>query len=171
MPKRGKGQGRDAKSTKCVSRRYFDVCYDLYEIRHCICNQSGELIYEQSRSRTLGSNKVDTQVLERHLKGLPKVWVRKTYAWRFYRLRHHNQRQPREQNFNYQQDASNTWGGASRRRGSNRVRPSRQNNSTQCGYCGKFGHYEVEYRKKKSESTFTSWQLTNYASKILEKCL
>ena len=44
------------------------------------------------------------------------------------------------------------------------VRPNRQKNSIQCGYCGKFGHYEAKCRKKKSESAFTSRQLTNYTS-------
>ena len=54
--------------------------------------------------------------------------------------------------------------GASGRRGSNHAGPSRQNNSAQCEWCDKFGHYEAECRKKKSELAFTSRQLTNYTS-------
>ena len=61
-------------------------------------------------------------------------------------------------------DIANMRGGAYGRRGSNHAGPSRQNNSIQCRHCGKFGHYEAECRKKKSESAFTSRQLTNYAS-------
>ena len=48
--------------------------------------------------------------------------------------------------------------------GSHHAGPSKQKNSVQCGYCGKFDHYEAKCRKKKSESAFTSRQLTNFAS-------
>ena len=46
--------------------------------------------------------------------------------------------------------------------GNSHAGPSHQNNSAQCGYYGKLGHYEAECRKKKSESAFTSRQITNY---------
>ena len=42
------------------------------------------------------------------------------------------------------------------------MRPSQQNNSAQCGYCGKFDHYKVECHEKKSEAAFISLQLTKY---------
>ena len=50
------------------------------------------------------------------------------------------------------------------RRGSHHARPSRQNNLIECGYSGKFNHYEEEFRKKKRDSGSTNRQLTNYAT-------
>ena len=38
------------------------------------------------------------------------------------------------------------------------------NNPIECGYCGNFGHYEEECRKKKRESASTNRQLMNYAT-------
>ena len=80
-----------------------------------------------------------------------------------FRQGRNNQGQLHEQNFYYLQDVANTLGMFDKR-GSHHARPSRQNHSAEYGYCGKFNHYEVECRKKKSESALTSRQLTNYAS-------
>ena len=50
------------------------------------------------------------------------------------------------------------------RRGSYLAGPSRRNHPPECGYCGKYGHYEEECRKKARDSVSTGRQLTNYAS-------
>ena len=118
------------------------------------------LLDEENHVRTR-SNTYDSQMLYTNSnKGRGKVHGRRGQAGQG----RCNQMPPREQNFYYRQDTKNARGGASRRRGCNHVVPSRQNNSAQCGYCGKFDHYEAEYRKKKSESTLTRRQLANYAS-------
>ena len=50
------------------------------------------------------------------------------------------------------------------RRGSYHAGPSRRNHPSECGYCGKYSHYEEECRKKAPNSISTGRQLTNYAS-------
>ena len=50
------------------------------------------------------------------------------------------------------------------RTGSHHVRQSCQDNPIECRYCGKFGHYEEECRKKKWVSASPSRQLMNNAT-------
>ena len=53
-------------------------------------------------------------------------------------------------------NTSQTRKGRSTKGGSHQAGPTWQNSYVECGYCFKFGHYEAECRKKKSESAFTS---------------
>ena len=78
-----------------------------------------------------------------------------------------------DDNSYFQQEDGNTRG-TFRRRGSYHTRPSQQNNFVECGYCGKFGHHEKEWRKKKNESASTNNLPTTPPSptmKIMVECL